>query len=226
MPTLPPSPSIASRLLSRRLVKTDRNESLSATTGGTLPCSSSVVSMPLSAACPLITRRASSSFDAKIERSQLQRRRSRVLEKVGDVAIDSLHFCLELIRQTLESFALRLILRRERRAQVIQSEIDVVERVADFVGDCRCQPSDHRGFFNLMKLRSPIRASARVCAIMSLKAAASAPISSRRLVGTRTSKSPVATRRAATDKSLIGRVKPPNKQSRDQRGRQQQQERV
>ncbi len=36
---------------------------------------------------------------------------------------------------------------------MVQREIDVVQRVANFVSDGRCQSSHHRGFFDLMELR-------------------------------------------------------------------------
>ena len=117
------------------------------------------------------------------------------------------NFRLELISQPLESFAFGRIFRCKGRAQMVQRKIDVVQRIADLVGDGRSQPAHHRSFFDLMKLRLQFARASQACAIISLKAAASAPISSLRSVGTRTSKSPVATRRAATDKSLIGRVK-------------------
>jgi hypothetical protein len=51
------------------------------------------------------------------------------------VTIYTPYLGLELVGEALERFALRRVFGSKRRAEVIEGEIDVVQRVTDFVSD-------------------------------------------------------------------------------------------
>src|SRR5215813_1197075 len=67
--------------------------------------------------------------------------------------VDSRDFRFQLIRETFKRFSSLRLIRSKARAQVIQREIDVVERVSYFMSDGRSEPPHHGGFFSLMQLR-------------------------------------------------------------------------
>jgi len=69
------------------------------------------------------------------------------------VAIDARDFRLELIGELNERRFLFRIGRRERRAEMIEREIDVVERVSNLVRDGGGEPSDDGAFLCLVQLR-------------------------------------------------------------------------
>ena len=52
----------------------------------------------------------------------------------------------------LERLAFFRILRRKFRAQVVEGQIYIIERIADLVGDGRTEPPDHGAFFGLLEL--------------------------------------------------------------------------
>src|SRR3712207_9461596 len=56
--------------------------------------------------------------------------------------VDALDLGLELRRQPVDERALLRVRRRQARAQVVERQVDVVERVADLVGDGRGEPPD------------------------------------------------------------------------------------
>ena len=72
---------------------------------------------------------------AQIERARIQPRGPRVTQKFRDADVDALDFGLELIGQAVNKRTLLRFGRRECGAQMIEREVDVVERVAHFVCD-------------------------------------------------------------------------------------------
>jgi hypothetical protein len=69
------------------------------------------------------------------------------------MTVDSGYFGLELIRKLHKGFALGSVAWSERRSQVIEREVDIVEGVSNLVSD-GCGKSAHNcAFFCLMQLR-------------------------------------------------------------------------
>src|SRR5262249_39507360 len=83
----------------------------------------------------------------RVDLAHFQFRRASVAQKIAYQTVEPCQLVLDR-RQHMNVLGARgVFLRRERRAQVIDREVDEVERVADLVRDARSQTSDDGGTF-------------------------------------------------------------------------------
>src|SRR5215813_9136738 len=87
---------------------------------------------------------------ADIQQTRLKLWRSRIIQKLSDALIDPRDFGFQLARQALELVLLLRIGRRESRAQMIQSEIDIVQWIPNLMRDCRCETTDDDRFLRVV----------------------------------------------------------------------------
>src|SRR5215471_15669045 len=84
---------------------------------------------------------------ARVNLPYFEFRRAAVAQKIADQTVEPRKLVLDRRQDVIILRARRFILRSERRAQVIDREIDEIERVADLVRDARSKTSHDGGTF-------------------------------------------------------------------------------
>src|ERR1044072_9911771 len=67
--------------------------------------------------------------------------------------VDACDFGFELFSQLYKSRPLGFISGSKRRAQMIECQVNVVERISNLVSDCCCEPAVNRALLRLMQLQ-------------------------------------------------------------------------